>query len=135
MDLVPYSDDDIRLIEELECDPETMRELGGPVSSDDLSDIHTPRLATAAGGDWFFKIVPEPNGPPAGTIGIWAARWRGASIHETGWMVLPAFQGRGVASAALETILGRARAEERFPLLHALSTPPNMPVVSPTSPG
>ena len=55
MDLVPYSDDDIGLIEELECDPETMRELGGPVSSDDLSDIHTPRLATVAGGDWFFE--------------------------------------------------------------------------------
>jgi hypothetical protein len=29
MELLPYSDEDRRLIEELECDPETMRELGG----------------------------------------------------------------------------------------------------------
>jgi hypothetical protein len=68
MELVPYSEEDIGLVEELECDPEAMRELVEPA---------------------------------AGTIGIWSAEWRGEPIYETGWMVLPAFQGQGIASRAL----------------------------------
>ena len=127
MELVPYSDRDMSLVEELECDPEAMRDLGGPVERDRIPEIHARRLATVAAGEWYFKIVPEPGSPPAGTIGIWSARWRGQEINETGWMVLPAFQGRGVASRALELILSMARKTNRFDRIHAFPSVSNAP--------
>lgn len=119
MELMTYTDADVGLTEAMECDPETMRELGGPRSRADIPQIHRRRLAAIANGEWWFKIVPEPPGPAAGTIGIWPTTWQGSEIHEMGWMVLPAFQGRGLASAALETILTRARSDSRFSRLHA----------------
>ena len=76
MELVPYTDEDIGLIEELECDPETMRELGGPVARQEIPAIHGRRLATIAAGEWYFKIVPGDDGEVAGTVGIWLADWR-----------------------------------------------------------
>jgi RimJ/RimL family protein N-acetyltransferase len=127
MQLVPYSDEDIGLIEELECDPETMSELGGPVEPEQIPEIHARRLATVVAGEWYFKIVPEPGGPAAGTIGIWSTTWRGEQIHETGWMVLPAFQGRRIASRALELIISMARRESRFERIYAFPSVTNAP--------
>jgi RimJ/RimL family protein N-acetyltransferase len=127
VELVPYTDGDIGLIEQLECDAATMSELGGPVSPAELPRIHERRLDTVAAGEWYFKIVPEPGGPPAGTIGIWSASWRERPIQETGWMVLPAFQGRRIASRALELILGMARSEQRFDRIHAFPSVTNQP--------
>ena len=74
-----------------------------------------------ADGDWYFKIVPDQDGAPAGTIGIWAASWRGEPIHETGWMFLPAFRGRGISTAA-PLILSR-ESDARFERIHAFRPP------------
>ena len=122
--LVPYGDGDFALTKALECDPDVMRHLGGPVDPADLVDVHRRR---AEEEDWYFKIVPEPGGPAAGTIGIWDSEWDGAPIHEVGWMVLPAFQGRGIATRALELLIQRARAEHRLELIHAFPGVSNTP--------
>jgi RimJ/RimL family protein N-acetyltransferase len=127
MDLLTYSDADLALTEAIETDPEMMRELGGPRAKAEIPAIHRRRLDRLDGGDWWFKIVPEPSGPPAGTIGLWPTDWRGAPIHEVGWMVLPEFQGRGVASAALEMLLSRARSDPRFSSVHAFPGVTNGP--------
>jgi RimJ/RimL family protein N-acetyltransferase len=100
-----------------------MRELGGPVARSELARIHRRRL----NDPWWFKIVPEPRGPAAGTIGIWETEHHGSQIHETGWMVLPEFQGRGIASAALKLLIERARAEPRFGAMHAFPAVTNAP--------
>jgi RimJ/RimL family protein N-acetyltransferase len=119
VELLPYSDADLALTEALECDPDVMRELGGPVDPADIPAIHRRRAASAAAGGWWFTIVPDADGPPVGTIGIWETEWQGERIDETGWMVLPGFHGRGIASQALDLLLTRARAEPRFAAVHA----------------
>jgi len=109
MELVPYSDDDLYLTEALEGEEAVMREPGGALSASEISAAHQRRLDTTARGDWWLKIVPEHAGPAVGTIGIWETDWRDSKIHEVGWMVLPAFQGRGIASDALGLLVAQAR--------------------------
>ena len=48
-------------------------------------------------------------------------------LHETGWMVLPEYQGRGVATAALALLIDRVRAEPRFDSMHAFPPVTNTP--------
>ncbi len=123
MELLAYTDADLGLTEALETDPEVMRELGGPIARARLPGIHRRRLDDP----WWFTIVPEPSGPAVGTIGVWEKELAGATIHETGWMVLPAFQGRGVAGAALGLLIERVRGEPRFERMDAFPPVTNAP--------
>jgi RimJ/RimL family protein N-acetyltransferase len=127
VELVPYSEEHFDLTKALECDPEMMRELGGPTDPEDIPRVHRMRVETVANGEWYFVIVPEPAGPPAGAIGIWESKFRDKPIHEVGWMVLPAFQGRGIASEALRTIIDRARPDPRYNRIHAFPGVTNAP--------
>jgi RimJ/RimL family protein N-acetyltransferase len=102
----------------LETDPGTMRHLGGPASLESAREAHVRRLKVED-PDWWLKIVPDPGGPAAGTIGIWDSEWEGARVHEAGWMVLPEFRGRGIATQALALLLERARSEPRIESVHA----------------
>jgi RimJ/RimL family protein N-acetyltransferase len=124
VELIRYGEGDLALTEALESDPEVMRELGGPVDRADLVDVHRRR---ARDNEWFFKIIPEVAGPPAGTIGIWDSEFHGTPIHEVGWMVLPAFQGRGIATGAVELLIQRARAGAPFERIHAFPGVSNAP--------
>jgi RimJ/RimL family protein N-acetyltransferase len=123
MELIPYEDSDFGLSEALETDPVVMRELGGPIDRARLEDTHRRRV----GDPWYFTIVPTAQEPPAGTIGIWEKELDGATIFETGWMVLPALQGRGIATAALALLIGRVRDEPRFESMHAFPPVTNAP--------
>jgi RimJ/RimL family protein N-acetyltransferase len=119
--LRPYTDADRWLTEVLETDPEVMADLGGPIEPEAVEPLHRRRMQEVeSGGDpWWLVIVAEPEDEPAGTIGIWEAEHEGERIHETGWTVAPAFQGRGIATAALAELLERARASGEFDRLHA----------------
>jgi RimJ/RimL family protein N-acetyltransferase len=127
VELRPYTDEDLPLTQALEGDPEVMRELGGASDAEDILNAHHRRVRTVADGEWYFTIVPEPSGPPVGAIGIWDSTITGSPIHEVGWMVLPEFQGRGIASRALATIVERARSEPRFTRIHAFPGVTNAP--------
>jgi RimJ/RimL family protein N-acetyltransferase len=123
MELKRYEDDDLALSEALESDPVVMRELGGPIDPARLPVVHARRV----GEPWYFTIVPEPGHPAVGTIGIWETEHEGVTLHETGWMVLPAFQARGVASRALSILIERARPASEIPRMHAFPPTSNAP--------
>jgi RimJ/RimL family protein N-acetyltransferase len=127
VELLPYSDEHRALTEALELDPEVMRELGGPADPQDLDRVHRMRVDTVARGEWYFVIVPEPSGPPVGAIGIWESTLAGSKLHEVGWMVLPEFQGRGIASEALGLLIARARSDPRYASIHAFPGASNAP--------
>ncbi|MGE5334441.1 MAG: GNAT family N-acetyltransferase, partial [Nitrososphaerota archaeon] len=46
-------------------------------------------------------------GEAVGSVGYWENSWHGEDIYEIGWLVLTAFQGRGIASAATTQAIGR----------------------------
>jgi RimJ/RimL family protein N-acetyltransferase len=123
VELQAYTDGDYWLTEALETDAEVMCELGGPIEPNRLPEIHRRRLADP----WWFKIVAEPGGPAVGTIGVWETRHGDEDLHETGWMVLPAHQGRGIASSALTLLIERVNAEPRVPSIHAFPPVTNAP--------
>ena len=127
MELVPCTAEDVWLTEALETDPRVMAELGGPQPIDYVKDVHARRVAGIEDGNWWLKMVPEPHGEPVGTIGLWRGVWEGAPISETGWMVLPAHQGKGHASAALSVLLERARAAGTWGDIHAFPGATNEP--------
>jgi RimJ/RimL family protein N-acetyltransferase len=127
MELLPYTDEHLPLTEALELDPEVMKELGGPADPGGLLRAHRRRVETVAAGDWWFVIVPDESGPPAGTIGVWESTVAGSTLHEVGWMVLPEFQGQGIATEALSLLIARARSDAGYERIHAFPGGTNAP--------
>jgi len=117
-----YTDADFALTEALETDPDAMRELGGPRAVAELAEAHRRRVLDP----WWTTIVID-DGVAVGTIGIWPKEYGGRSIHETGWMVLPAFHGRGIASAALGLLIKRVRSAPQVDGMHAFPPISNAP--------
>lgn len=96
--------------------PEMTEHLGGPETPEKLADRHRRYLSLDDKGQ-MFRITLD--GVTAGSIGYWETTWQGETVWETGWGVLPEFQGRGVAVGAARLIITEARAAARHVHLHA----------------
>jgi RimJ/RimL family protein N-acetyltransferase len=111
--LQPWESGDLELLRRLVGDPAMMVHLGGPESPERIAQRHQRYLSLPSTQ---FKVLAD--GVPAGWVGYWEREWRDEPIYETGWAVLPAFQGRGVATAAmrqLRPLLPADRALYAFP--------------------
>lgn len=126
IELDDYCDEDYWLAEALECDPAVMQDLGGPTARENVLQHHRRRLNSVLKKEvWYLTIRLEPDYSPVGTIGIWQADWHGSKISEMGWMLLPAFHGRGLATAAGRMLLERARVERAHRVIHAFPSAAN----------
>ncbi|MFC7893238.1 GNAT family N-acetyltransferase [Streptomyces sp. NPDC057381] len=56
---------------------------------------------------------------PSWAKAYWQRTWRGAEVWETGWAVLPEFQGRGLAARAARAVTEAARDAGPHRYLHA----------------
>ncbi|MEU6075099.1 GNAT family N-acetyltransferase [Micromonospora sp. NPDC047074] len=106
----------------LRCDPAVMAELGGPqprerVPAQLRRDLETVRDGSA----WIKMIIAGDSARVAGTVTLYA---HGGS-SEIGWMVLPEFQGRGLAGRAVRAVLDLARADGRWGAIHAFPATTN----------
>ncbi|GAA1220397.1 GNAT family N-acetyltransferase [Kitasatospora nipponensis] len=100
--------------------PEMTDHLGGPESAEAIAARHrryTALVDDATGR--MFRIVLLPQDEVVGSIGYWEREWQGEQVYETGWGVLPAFQGRGIAAAAARALADRVRTHGRHRSLHA----------------
>ena len=129
MELRAISMEDLPLYESLHCDPVMMAELGGPLPREVLAGKLRGIVESVEAGDsWYFKIVADEGaGVGAGTVCIWAHSSEGEPINEVGWMVLPQFQGRGIARQAVSLMFDRARSESRWGVIHAFPGIANAP--------
>jgi RimJ/RimL family protein N-acetyltransferase len=126
--LRPYADADRWLTEAIEADPVMMAGLGGPLAADDLPGIHERRLrGMATDRLWYFTVELEPEGRPVGTICLWKDAIAGGHRSEAGWAILHEFQGRGVATRALQLLIERAVDDGRWGDIHAFPGVDNGP--------
>jgi len=118
--------EDVELRLRTQTDPLMMAELGGPRSPEDIERAHAKALALAAEGRcWSLKVVVD--GSTVGCVDVFESSHEGETIHEIGWMVLPEFQGRGLAGRAVQAVLERARTERAFQRIHAFPAVTNAP--------
>ncbi|MGW6026019.1 GNAT family N-acetyltransferase [Streptomyces sp. NPDC055099] len=113
--LVPWAEGDFGLL--VACNSAAMTaHLGGPETHEQLVSRHRRYLALDERGQMFRIAV---DGEAAGSIGYWETSWQGETVWETGWGVLPGFQGRGIAASAARLVVEEARAAGRHRRLHA----------------
>ena len=120
MRLAPITADDLWLTEAFEGDPEMMVHLGGPRTKEQIAEVHQRRLELIARGEaHMFKILPGDSDEPMGSIGFWQTMHHGANVYEMGWFVRREFQGQGIATAAGQMVLEKARPMPNATVMHA----------------
>jgi RimJ/RimL family protein N-acetyltransferase len=124
--LEPWGADDLPLLERLMGDPSMTEHLGGPESQDQLRE-RQGRYERLENGDHMLKIVDLASGTGIGSVGFWTKSWRHEQIYEVGWMVVPGFQGRGIAVAATAQAIELAKGENKQRFLHAFPNVDNAP--------
>ncbi|NEB11991.1 GNAT family N-acetyltransferase [Streptomyces coelicoflavus] len=114
--LVPWAEGDLWLLRRLNS-PEMTAHLGGPESEEQLL-LRNRRYVEPAPGR-MYRVTLAAGGETVGSVGYWRRTWQGAEIWETGWGVLPEFQGRGLAVRAARAVREAARADGSHRYLHA----------------
>ena len=121
-----WSEDDLPLLEKLLGDPEMMEHLGGPESAEQILRRHIRYTRFPVDGtDHMFKIVWAPDAEGVGNVGYWRKTWREQSVYEIGWLVLPSYQGRGIATSAAAAAIEHARREPKYRFMHAFPSVEN----------
>jgi RimJ/RimL family protein N-acetyltransferase len=124
--LEPWGSGDLPLLERLMGDAEMTEHLGGPESPEKLRERHA-RYERAERGDRMFKIVDVETGAGVGSVGFWNKDWRDEQVYEIGWMVVPEFQGRGIAVVATALAIDLAREDDVHRFMHAFPNVDNAP--------
>ncbi len=125
--LRPWVTGDLGLIERLLGDPVMTEHLGGPESPEKLWNRLARYVNMPAEAGRMFVITVGPERTPAGSVGFWPHPIRGETALETGWSVLPEFQGRGVATRGTTRCLEIAAAETPYRTIHAFPSVDNVP--------
>lgn len=121
---------DVELYIRMRCDPDMMAELGGPLPREGIeAKVERDVEGVRSDQQWIGMIVPDQAEPDvvAGTVALWSHDMDGEARSEIGWMVLPEFQGRGLAKRAVRMLLERARDDGRWGPVHAFPGVSNAP--------
>jgi RimJ/RimL family protein N-acetyltransferase len=124
-----YSEGDLWLLQRTLGDASQMLHLGGPENEDMLRKRHEKFLVLSAdpGKGCMFVISTGPERTSAGTVGYWEKDWDGQKVWETGWFVLPEFQGRGIATAATRLVVEHVSRLHSHRYLYAFPSVENGP--------
>jgi RimJ/RimL family protein N-acetyltransferase len=117
--LRPWRSTDLHLLERLMGDPQMTEHLGGPETNEEIRSRHERYCAPRAAGSGRMLVIVGPNGEPAGSVGFWEKEWAGETVWETGWSVLPEFQGQGIATRAAALAVAEAARQSKHRSIHA----------------
>jgi RimJ/RimL family protein N-acetyltransferase len=118
-----WGEGDLELLIALNGDPEQMAHVGGAETAEKIAERQQRYVADPHQ----FRIVDPASGAGAGWVGFWPREAGGEEIYEIGWSVLPAFQGRGLASDATALALEVARGIGERVAVHAYPGVGNAP--------
>ncbi|WP_328583117.1 GNAT family N-acetyltransferase [Streptomyces sp. NBC_00370] len=131
--LDPWSEGDLDLLRGMNA-PELMAHLGGPETDEQVLKRHRRYVELSAdrtGKGRMFRVVLLPGDgeaeQPVGTVGFWEQTWNGEAVYESGWGVLTAYHGRGIAPAATTAVVHEARTAGKHRFLHAFPSVDNAP--------
>lgn len=124
--ITPWADADLPLLAKLNGDPAMMEHLGGPESPEKIVERHARYLRDAEKSP-VFSIVDDGTGEGVGWVGYWERVWRGETVFETGWSVIPTAQGHGYATIATTQVIALAKSENRHRYIHAFPSIGNGP--------
>jgi RimJ/RimL family protein N-acetyltransferase len=122
-----WTDDDLPLLRGLLGDRAMTTYLGGPESEEKLLERHAKYLAIDGSTGRVFVITAGPQREAVGWVGYWQTEWHGEPAWETGWSILPAFQGRGLASRGAALAMEAAAKEGRYRFVYAFPAVENGP--------
>jgi RimJ/RimL family protein N-acetyltransferase len=112
-----WTEGDLWLLERQNA-PEMTADLGGPETPEQLLARHRKYVESAFTGEMF--VIALADGERVGSIGYWEHEDPdGGTVWEVGWGVLPEFQGRGIAAAAVAALVKVAAAQRSHRSLHA----------------
>jgi RimJ/RimL family protein N-acetyltransferase len=115
----PWADTDLDLLRRMNV-PEMMEHIGGPETEEQILVRHKRYVEIGGMGTGrMFSIVLLPGLEAIGNIGYWERVWQTETVYEIGWGVLPPFQGRGIATVAVEAAVASASAEQKHRHIHA----------------
>ncbi len=118
--LRPWSQADLSLLEKLMGDPAMTVYLGGPENAEQIAQRHQRYLdLTNPGESQMFVILAGDTSEPCGSIGYWEHEWRDQTVYEIGWSVLPDFQGQGIATKATVALIDLFRPIAKHRFVHA----------------
>lgn len=123
-----WTDDDLPLLRGLLGDPAMMTYLGGPESEEKLLERHARYLAVDGSGKGrVFVITVGPERVAVGWVGYWQTTWHDEPAWETGWSVLPEFQGRGLATRGAALAMDVLAREGTHQFVYAIPAVDNGP--------
>ncbi|MEK5175632.1 GNAT family N-acetyltransferase [Heyndrickxia sp. FSL W8-0496] len=113
----PWAEEDLTLLFQINS-PEMMQHLGGPESEEQILKRHNRYLELGDRGR-MFSVIVLPEYEHVGSVGYWETTWNGESIYETGWSILPAYQGKGIATNAVKLAIDEAASMNKHKYIHA----------------
>ncbi|MFC0005615.1 GNAT family N-acetyltransferase [Micromonospora siamensis] len=123
----PWSEDDLELLRQLN-QPSVRAYTGGTETDDQVIVRHGRYLrGPVRGAGQMFAVVLLPERVKVGSVGYWPRVWHDEPVYEMGWAVLPEFQGRGIATAAVRAVVDAARARGDRRWAHAYPSVDNPP--------
>lgn len=112
----PWRSEDLELLLQQNT-PDMTEYLGGPESEELIAERHKRYLELGDKG-CMYVILCE-HGEKAGSVGYWETEWENETIYETGWSVLPEYQGKGIASHAMTALIDEIEKVKKYRFLHA----------------
>jgi RimJ/RimL family protein N-acetyltransferase len=97
--------------------------LGGPESIEKLKDRHNRYLTI----DGCYTIEEIGTGTSIGWVGNWEIAKDGEKAWETGFSVLPEYQGKGIATEATILLLQKMKIDPMFRYIYAFPDINNKP--------
>jgi len=121
----PWTNNDLALLTRIQGDPDMTRHLGGPETDEKIAGRLRRYIRAWSPDGRMFKVLCD--GEPAGSVGYWERTWQDDTVYEIGWMIVPEFQGRGVAMRAAELAIERAWEDAKHSEVHAFPSVENTP--------